>query len=138
MGSLKRITYVEDEPDIRAVAKLALENIGGFAIDSCSSGTEALERVPAFQPDLILLDVMMPEMNGEETFRRLKQMPALAHIPVVFMTAKAQTHEVEHYRSLGVSEVIAKPFDPVTLSDQLSAIWKRLQTGGIQAPCRIS
>lgn len=91
---LKRIAYVEDEADIRAIAQIALTQIGGYEICLCVSGEEALKRIPAFGPDLILLDVMMPGMDGPETFARLHAMKGMGQIPVVFMTAKAQTHEV--------------------------------------------
>jgi CheY-like chemotaxis protein len=122
--ALKRITYVEDEPDIRAVAKLALEKIGGYVVDACPSGAEALERAPNFLPDLILLDVMMPWMNGEETLKKLKEMPDFKDVPMAFMTAKAQTREIERYLALGADGVIPKPFDPITLPQRLHVIWR--------------
>lgn len=121
--SLTRICYVEDEPDIRAVARLALTALGGFELDVSASGPEALERIPQFRPDLVLLDVMMPGMDGPEVFARLKGIPGFSSTPVVFMTAKAQSHEVAHYHRLGAAGVITKPFDPMTLSDTVRAIW---------------
>ncbi|SNY91331.1 Response regulator receiver domain-containing protein [Cohaesibacter sp. ES.047] len=121
---LKRITYVEDDPDIRAIAELALGSLGGFAIDLCASGQEALEKVPQFAPDLILMDVMMPGMDGTETFEKLKKDPASANIPVVFLTAKAQRHEVKEYRDNGAIDVIIKPFDPIELPYKVSCIWQ--------------
>jgi CheY-like chemotaxis protein len=121
--SLKRVLYVEDEPDIQAIAKLALEAIGGFSVKLCSSGGEALEIAPAFAPDLILLDVMMPGMDGPSTLKALREIPALASIPVIFMTAKVQSHEVARYKELGALDVIAKPFDPMTLSETVKSIW---------------
>ena len=123
---LKRITYVEDEPDIRAIAELALTMVGNFTIDVCSNGTEAIEKAPVFGPDLILLDIMMPGMNGIETFRLLQAIPETAGIPVIFMTAKAQKHEVEGYKDLGAVDVIPKPFDPMTLAHDITAIWNRI------------
>lgn len=122
---LRRLTYVEDEPDIRAITEFALKEFGGYEIDVCASGSEAIERAPAFGPDLIILDVMMPGMDGIETFNRLRAIPALAGTPVVFMTAKAMKHETDRYRALGAAEVIPKPFDPITLSDQIRQIWER-------------
>lgn len=121
---LTRITYVEDEPDIRIVAQIALAELGGFTVDACGSGAEALERAPVFDPDMIVLDVMMPNMDGIQTFRALQADPRLAAAPVVFMTAKVQSHEIENYKTIGVSGVIPKPFDPLTLSDQLRAMWQ--------------
>ena len=124
-GELKRILMVEDEPDIQAVARLALESVGGFEVHCCDSGNAALELAPALMPDLILLDVMMPGMDGIRTLQALRERPALATIPVIFMTAKVQARELAHYRSLGAMDVIAKPFDPMTLSDQIRSIWSR-------------
>ena len=122
---LKRISYVEDEKDIRAIAELALSEVGGFEIDVSVDGTEAMDRIPAFDPDLILLDVMMPGMNGPEVFGLLKTMPKVGETPVVFMTAKAQKHEVESYLALGAAGVIPKPFDPMTLHERVREIWDR-------------
>jgi CheY-like chemotaxis protein len=123
--TLERILYVEDEPDIRAVARLALEQLGGYQVELCSSGAEALEKIPLFNPDLILLDVMMPGMDGPSTLRALRSMPEGRERPVVFMTAKVQPQEVEHYRQLGAVDVIPKPFDPMGLADTVRAIWNR-------------
>jgi two-component system, OmpR family, response regulator len=121
---LKRITYVEDEPDICSITELALSQIGGFSLDICTSGAEALERTPRFHPDLIILDVMMRGMDGIETYKRLRASPGLAETPVVFMTAKAMKHEMDRYRALGAVEVIAKPFDPLSLSARVQQIWQ--------------
>ncbi len=114
---------VEDEPDIQTIAKLALEALGGFIIRVCGSGKDALEIAPAFAPDLILLDVMMPEMDGPTTLRALRALPAVAYTPVIFLTAKVQSHEVAQYRALGAAGVIPKPFDPMTLADSIRKIW---------------
>lgn len=124
-STLKRICYVEDEPDIRSIANFALTQLGDFTVDLCECGKQAIEKVAAFKPDLILLDVMMPEMDGIETFERLKEIPEVEATPVVFMTAKAMQEEVKRYLSLGAAAVIPKPFDPLTLSDQLREIWDR-------------
>lgn len=124
--TLCRILYVEDEPDIRAVAKLALEAVGGFTLEICSSGQEALEKAEAFAPQMMLLDVMMPEMDGPTTMKRLHAIPALANVPAVFMTAKVQSQEVKEYKAQGAVEVIAKPFDPMTLASDINEIWKRI------------
>ena len=122
MPDTHKIMYVEDEPDIQTIARIALEQIGGFTLLVCSSGQEALDQVSDFAPDIILLDVMMPEMDGIETFRQLKTLPACAGIPVVFMTARVQTHEIKEYLALGAVDVIAKPFSPITLADQVKTI----------------
>jgi CheY-like chemotaxis protein len=122
---LKTILYIEDETDIQAVARLALEAIGGFVVETCSSGREGVAEAEKNPPDIILLDVMMPEMDGPATLLALRQLPDLAGVPVVFMTAKVQPQEVANYRALGAADVIAKPFDPMTLADQVRAIWLR-------------
>jgi CheY-like chemotaxis protein len=116
---MTRILYVDDEADIREVAQMALELDPDFEIRTCSSGAEALEAAPVWQPDLILLDVMMPGMDGPTVFARLQEEPSTAGIPVVFITARTQSHEVSAYRELGARGVLAKPFDPMTLSDQV-------------------
>ncbi len=122
---LQRILYVEDDPDIQAIAVMVLETIHGFTLEVCSSGNEAVQKAEAFNPDLILLDVMMPNMDGPETLERLREFPTLAVTPVVFMTAKVQPQEVQAYLDLGAVGVIAKPFDPMILADQLREIWER-------------
>ena len=122
---LQRILYVEDDPDIQAIAVMVLETIHGFTLEVCSSGNEALQKAEAFNPDLILLDVMMPNMDGPETLERLREFPTLAVTPVVFMTAKVQPQEVQAYLDLGAVGFIAKPFDPMILADQLREIWER-------------
>lgn len=121
---LKNILYVEDEPDIQTVAQMALQTIGGFNVQLCSSGEEAVEKAPFIAPELILLDVMMPGMDGPDTFRALRAMPGMTGTPVIFMTAKTQAHEVAALIEMGALGVIPKPFDPVTLSDQITALWE--------------
>lgn len=119
------ILYVEDEPDIQHVVKLALETVGGMQLTVCSSGPEAIARAAAVPIDLILLDVMMPQMDGPTTLMHLRKIPMLTQTPVVFMTAKAQPSEIAYFKSLGALDVIAKPFDPMTLATTLRAIWAR-------------
>ncbi len=122
--NLNRILFVEDESDIQAVARLALEAVGGFAVQICSSGSEALQKAPIFSPDLILLDVMMPVMDGPSTLKALRQLPSTFRTPIVFMTAKVQPQERRYYEELGAIGVIPKPFDPMTLSSTIQSIWK--------------
>ena len=121
---LQRITYVEDEPDIRMLAELIMRELGGFEVDACSCGREALERTHTFNPDLSILDVMMPEMDGVQLYGRLREDPQLAHTPIIFMTAKAQPTEVRRYQELGAIAVVPKPFDPATLIQELQDIWQ--------------
>ena len=122
-SELKRILYVEDEPDIQAVAKIALEAVGGFELAVFSAGAEAVANAVAFAPQLLLLDVMMPGMDGPTTLTELRKLPELAQVPVIFMTAKVQPQEVAHFKSLGAIEVIAKPFDPMTLAQSVLRAW---------------
>jgi two-component system, OmpR family, response regulator len=128
VSTLKRLLFVEDEPDIQIVARLALEAVGGFQVSICSSGQEALANAPVFGPDLILLDVMMPGMDGPSTLKALRELSVTATTPVIFMTAKVQPYEVAEYKRLGALDVIAKPFDPMRLSANINAIWARSQT----------
>lgn len=120
---LERILYVDDEPDIRAIAKVALEVVGEFEVLFCASGREALDQAPKFAPDLIILDVMMPEMDGPSTFAALRRLAGTATTPVIFMTAKVQKREIANYLALGAVGVIHKPFDPMTLADDVRQLW---------------
>ncbi len=121
MIGLRRILYVEDDPDIRQVATMTLELVGGFEVKAFASGVEA--AATSFAPDLLLLDVMMPDMDGPATLAHLRRLPAFADTPAIFITAKVQPAEVARLRELGAIGVVAKPFDPNTLSDELRAAW---------------
>ena len=125
MRELKKIFYVEDQEDIQLVARVALESIGGFDVKICSSGEEALKEVVGFMPDIILLDVMMPGMDGPSTLKEMQKINELKQVPVAFMTAKIQPSEVSEYIALGAVDVIAKPFDPMSLSQQVMEIWQK-------------
>ncbi len=120
---LERILFADDDPDIQSVTKLALEVLGGYEVLLCSNGADVLKRVAGFEPDLILLDIMMPGMDGLATLRRLRSDSSTIKIPVVFLTAKAQTSEVKYFQNLGALDVILKPFDPMTLAEQVQKIW---------------
>ncbi|WP_110657696.1 response regulator [Salinicola halimionae] len=125
MKPLQRILHVEDDISIQEVAKVALEIVGGFEVTSCDDGQSAISRAAEWQPDLILLDVMMPGIDGPTTLVRLREQASTQGIPVIFMTAKVQPSELEHYRALGALDVVVKPFDPMTLAEQLRTIWER-------------
>ncbi|MES2218218.1 MAG: response regulator [Pseudomonadota bacterium] len=122
---LTKILYTEDEADIRSIAEIALEDIGGFTMKYCTSGQEALDQAEKFQPDLLLLDVMMPGMDGPTTLKKLREIPALAKTPAIFMTAKIQTKEIAEYQEMGVMQVINKPFDPMLLAQQIRDFWDK-------------
>jgi len=126
MRILQKILLVEDEPDIQAIVKLALELVGGYTTHICASGEEAVQSAPGFAPDFILLDVMMPGMDGPTTLVALREIPSLATVPVAFITAKVMPNEVAHLRSLGAVEVIAKPFDSMALAGKIQEIWDSL------------
>lgn len=123
--SLTKILLADDEPDIQEIAALSLEAIGGFTVETCDSGTEVVELARRFQPDFIILDVMMPGMDGPTTLKTLRSTEEFEMIPVVFLTAKAMTNEIENFISMGALAVITKPFDPESLSDQILAIWNK-------------
>jgi CheY-like chemotaxis protein len=116
-----RVLHVDDEPDIREVVEISLGLDPDILIQSCASGQEALVAATDWAPDIILLDVMMPVMDGAATLARLRENPRTVRIPVVFMTARAQSCELELFRSLGAAGVIPKPFDPMTLAASVRA-----------------
>jgi two-component system, OmpR family, response regulator len=119
MAQRKRVLYIEDETDLQWLVKHILESVGGFEVLVCGSGAEGLRRVQAFAPDLILLDVMLPEMDGFGVLRALRTQPESAAVPVVFLTARTQ--EGDEYRQCGADGVIAKPFEPGALLAQVRA-----------------
>jgi len=117
-----RILIIDDEDDIREVAALSLESVAGWDVTTASSGVLGLQRAVEYQPDAILLDVMMPGMDGPTTFRELRKNPATAHIPVLLLTAKVQSNDQRRFADLGVDAVLFKPFDPLTLSSQIAGV----------------
>lgn len=119
MDRRKRILYIEDEPDLQWLVKHILESAGGFEVMVCGSGAEGLRKLEEFTPDLILLDVMMPEMDGFSVLRALRTRPENTAVPVVFLTARTQVGD--EYLALGANGVIAKPFEPSRLLEQVRA-----------------
>lgn len=120
---LTHILYAEDDNDIQQIALLALETLGGFTIKTCNDGTEAIAKIENFAPQLLLFDVMMPNMDGPKALAKIRQIAAFKNTPAIFMTAKVQPEEVEKYIAMGAIGVIAKPFDPMTLADQIRDMW---------------
>lgn len=121
---LERILYAEDEQDIQEVACMALEAVGGFTLKACNTGLEAVQAAANFKPDLILLDVMMPVMDGPTALQEIRKIPGMESIPAIFMTAKVQPQEVATYKAMGALNVIPKPFDPMELSATIQSVWE--------------
>ncbi len=121
-----RILIIDDEDDIREVAAMSLETIAGWEVMVANSGAQGLTRAATYKPDAILLDVMMPGMDGPTTFRELRKNPVTAKIPVLFLTAKVQATDRRRFADLGIHAVLVKPFDPLTLSTQIASAlgWK--------------
>jgi CheY-like chemotaxis protein len=117
-----RILIIDDEEDIREVAALSLETVAGWDVVMASSGAQGLARAIEYQPEAILLDVMMPGMDGPTTFRELRKNPVTALIPVLLLTAKVQASDQRRFADLGVDAVLFKPFDPMTLSTQIAGV----------------
>lgn len=120
---LRTVLYVDDEPDIRTIVQIALGASNELKVHVGESGAQALELARELRPDVVLLDAMMPGLDGAATLRRMRTDPALAHIPVIFVTAKAMPSEVAQFREMGAVGVIAKPFDPLQLIKQLRSLW---------------
>ncbi|MGH8582876.1 MAG: response regulator [Gammaproteobacteria bacterium] len=118
----KRLLIIDDDLDICEVAKMSLEMTGGHEVVTAASCYDGIEKAKETQPDAILLDVMMPDLDGPATFRRLQQEPATRHIPVILLTAKVQAADRRRFLDLGVQGVLAKPFDPMELSNQIAAL----------------
>ncbi|HEY5756842.1 MAG TPA: response regulator [Steroidobacter sp.] len=124
--NLREILYVDDEPDIREIVQMALGLMPALSVSTADSGMRALQSMRESKPDLVLLDVMMPNMDGPTTLQQMRSQPELQAIPVIFMTAKAMPQEVARFRALGAAAVIAKPFDPMLLAEHVLAIWEGL------------
>lgn len=124
MSTLQRILCVDDDPDIRMILEFSLGNVGGYQVKACASGRAALAAVPEFRPQLLLLDVMMPELSGPETLLALRELPEMQGIPVVFLTAKSMPEELEHLLGLGATGLIVKPFDPMRLPADILPYWE--------------
>jgi two-component system OmpR family response regulator len=121
MKNLTHILYVDDDDDILEIVKLALQLAPGLKVSCCGSGPAALTEIPILQPDLVLLDVMMPQMDGPAMFAELRK---FSTVPVIFLTARMQERQVDEYQALGAIGVLPKPFDPILLHSQVLEIWK--------------
>jgi CheY-like chemotaxis protein len=123
---LNRICYVEDDEDIQRIVRMSLERVGKMTVEVVSDPMVAIERMTAFKPDLVMLDWMMPGMDGPTLFRKMRETPATKDIPVVFITAKASQREQSELQAIGAAGTILKPFSPKDLPGQLRAIWSAL------------
>lgn len=121
---LTKVLHVDDEEDVRRIVELALSQIGGLDVCTCANGIEAVQRAPEFAPDLLLVDSMMPEMSGEETVRRLRELDGFQTTPVVFLTAVGHREVRNRLEALNPASIILKPFDPISLHEQLAQIWQ--------------
>jgi DNA-binding response OmpR family regulator len=128
---LSRICYVEDDEDIQRIVRMSLEKIGKMTVEVVGDSMVAIDRMIAFKPDLVLLDWMMPGMDGPTLFRKMLETPAVKSLPVVFITAKASTRELDELRKIGAAGTISKPFSPRDLPDQLRAIWEALPSAKV-------
>lgn len=120
---LERILHVDDDEDIRTIVQIALETIGQFELRQCSNGMTAIAEAQVFVPQLLLLDVMMPEMSGQEVRSAIEEIPGMERVKTVYVTAKAEDDFAKELRAQGAVAVITKPFDPMTLADNLRSIW---------------
>ena len=123
---LTRVCYVEDDEDIQRIVRLSLEKVGKMTVEVVSDPTAAIEAIRQFRPDLVMLDWMMPGMDGPTLFRQMKLRPETSALPVVFITAKASQKELDELMAMGAAGAISKPFSPKDLPQQLRAIWEKL------------
>lgn len=123
---LRRILLADDEPDILEIARIALSTLGGYEVAVCDSGLGFLGQLPEFKPDLVLVDVLMPDLGGVELVRRMRTLPGGDELPVVFLTGLVLDAELRKLREAGAIDIITKPFDPMTLSERVTGIWEQL------------
>jgi two-component system OmpR family response regulator len=123
---LSKIFYVEDDEDIQRIVRLSLERIGKMHVEIIGDSTAAIDAMLAFRPDMVLLDWMMPVIDGPTLFRKIQERPELSHVPVVFITAKASQRELDELRKMGAAGVLSKPFSPKDLPEQLRTIWRAI------------
>jgi len=122
-----KVLIIDDEEDTRSIASMSLSILGGLDVLEADSGEEGINKAAQEQPDVILLDMMMPVMDGSETLVKLQSTEGTKHIPVIFLTAKAMTSEIERLKRMGAIGVLTKPFDPTILASQVKGI---LESGG--------
>jgi CheY-like chemotaxis protein len=123
---LQKVCYVEDDVDIQRIVRLSLERVGKLQVEIVGDPTAAIDAMLAFRPDLVMLDWMMPVLDGPALFKQMKQRPETSALPVIFITAKAAQRDLDELVALGAAGTISKPFSPRDLPDQLRAIWAKL------------
>lgn len=133
MADLRHILLAEDEPDLRELVRISLAVVGGLEVTVCDDGTQALAAFDAARHDLVVLDVTMPGIDGPETLARLRRLPGGDRVPVVFLTARQQPEDNLAFLAMGALHVIGKPFDPMTLADQLRVLWEQAGVAGEDA-----
>ncbi len=121
---LQRILLADDEPDILEIARIALSTLGGYEVAACDSGLGFLNLLPEFKPDLVLVDVLMPDVGGVDLVQRMRTLPGGDGVPVVFLTGLVLDHELRKLREAGAIDIITKPFDPMTLAERIAGIWE--------------
>lgn len=128
---MQRVLFVDDDEVVQRLVQIALERLGGLTVELVNDSAHAIEAIGRFKPDMVVLDWIMPHLNGTEVFRQIRENPAMAAIPVVFLTVKAHWRTTEELLALGAAGVITKPFSAKDLSDQLKGIWKGLPEAGV-------
>jgi len=127
--TLVRILHVEDDPDIQAVTRLSLVDVGGFELHQCAHGKQALTDVPEFQPQLLLLDLMLPDLSGEEVWQQVRTLPGYEQVPAIFLTACVQRDLERRLRALGALDVMHKPFEPLQIASRIRERWTAWENG---------
>ncbi|WP_172982800.1 response regulator [Roseovarius bejariae] len=126
--TLKTILHVDDDVDIRVIIQMALETVGSFEVHQFATGQEAVDAVETVQPQMLLLDMMMPDMSGEDVWRKISEQPAGGNLPTIFLTAKAEDSLSQELLRKGALAVITKPVDPMTLATRIEEIWAKAAT----------
>jgi CheY-like chemotaxis protein len=127
--SLQKILLADDEPDIVEIARIALETLGGYEVLACGSGSEVLELVRDFRPDLVVIDVLMPDLGGVEVVDRIRGLQGFETLPFVFLTGLVFEPDLKKLWEAGPVEIITKPFDPMTLAERIERVWEKVDDG---------
>jgi len=128
---IQRVLFVDDDEVVQRLVQIALERLGGLTVELVNDSSNAIEAIGRFKPDMVVLDLIMPHIDGTELFRQMREIPEMAALPVVFLTVKAHWRTVDELLALGAAGVITKPFSAKDLSDQLKTIWKGLPEAGV-------